>query len=281
MSIPYLPLFVADYELDTGHLSFEENGVYMRLLMLCWRTPECSIPNDPEWVSKRLRIDGETFERSVLPVLGEFFKVSKGRFFNPRLLEEWTRINETSKRRQKAGEKGGRPTKPLILNETNESRALPERKQKESPALHLELEPDKKEDTSLRSVSPAAPKPKKTRLSNEWELPKIYSDWALERGLPRERILVEAEKMRNWSINAGTNGLKSDWFAAWKNWVQKAIDELPRQRGSPSGSLRGLAAVEENLRLEIENGQRSDGQESADRETDAGFPFLAISNHRG
>ena len=104
--------------------------------------------------------------------------------------------------------------------------------------------------SSLRSdIELAAPKPKNgTRLDENWVLPKSFGDWALAQGLPRERILVEATKMRNWSINAGAKGVKKDWMAAWQNWVQGAIDTLPR--GSPAqqrGKPRNIAEASTQL----------------------------------
>jgi hypothetical protein len=40
---PALPLFTDAILADTAHLSHEEFGAYMRILILMWRTPECRI----------------------------------------------------------------------------------------------------------------------------------------------------------------------------------------------------------------------------------------------
>lgn len=130
MSIPYIPLYVADYEADTAHLSLEEDGAYNRLLRLCWRTPGCSLPDDHSWIMRRLRVDQETFQRAVLPVLDEFFVVEKtgrgsgeARLMSPRLREEYKRVNATSKKRAEAGRKGGRKPNPPETNDNPPSRA--------------------------------------------------------------------------------------------------------------------------------------------------------------
>lgn len=112
MSIPYIPLFVAEFEADTLHLTAEQDGVFNRLLRLCWRTPGCSVPNDRAWIQPRLRLDDEAWERSVEPVIAEFFKIDKGRLFSSRLQREWERINATTAARRAAGRKGGRPVQP-------------------------------------------------------------------------------------------------------------------------------------------------------------------------
>lgn len=105
--LPSLPLFVDDYEAATAHLSIEEDGVYMRLLRLCWRTPRCSIPDEPEWIARKLRIDRDTFERVAMPIIAEFFSRARGRIYQKRLLQEFVRANEQKQRRREAGKRGG------------------------------------------------------------------------------------------------------------------------------------------------------------------------------
>ena len=139
MSVPYMPLFVADYEADTAHLSPEEDGIYMRLLRLCWRTPGCSIPDDPEWVTRMIRVTPEYYAERVVPIIAEFFRRRKARLFNPRLSEEFERIKVTSETRGNAARKrwrsrqaieiGGKQVKPGICK-THAKR------------MHLEPEPE-------------------------------------------------------------------------------------------------------------------------------------------
>jgi uncharacterized protein YdaU (DUF1376 family) len=88
MSLAYFPLYPADYEADTSHLTLEEDGAYSRLLRLCWLTPGCSIPDEPEWIMRRMRVDADTYARVVAVVLGEFFKRRRGRLYSP-LIEKW------------------------------------------------------------------------------------------------------------------------------------------------------------------------------------------------
>lgn len=128
MSIPYMPLYVADYEADTAHLSIEEDGVYMRLLRLCWRTPGCSLPDDDEWIKRRLRVSESEWQRVAAPIIAEFFKRDKGRLFSVRLHREHERINDTHQKRRDAGRKGGRPRKTLETHETGERRAKAKQK---------------------------------------------------------------------------------------------------------------------------------------------------------
>ena len=106
-SHPVLPLFVDDYEAATTHLTPEEDGIYSRLLRLCWRTPGCSLPNEPAWIARKVRVSLEDFDRLVQPILDEFFKVESGRVLQERLRAEFDYVSRTSRARSSAGKRGG------------------------------------------------------------------------------------------------------------------------------------------------------------------------------
>lgn len=104
---PYIPLYVDDYDAATAHLSLEEDGAYMRLLRLCWRTPGCSLPNDKAWIARKVRLSPEDFARVAEPVLSEFFRLQRGRLVQRRLKDEYDDISRKKSARKLAGKKGG------------------------------------------------------------------------------------------------------------------------------------------------------------------------------
>lgn len=104
---PYIPLYVDDFEAATAHLSPEEDGLYNRLLRLCWRTPGCSLPDDPAWIARKIRVSPEVFERTVQQLLSEFFTRSRGRWIQRRLKREYDDISCKRVARKQAGKKGG------------------------------------------------------------------------------------------------------------------------------------------------------------------------------
>lgn len=109
MSTPYFPLYPADFEADTSHLTLEEDGAYNRLLRLMWMTPECNLPDDDAWIKRRMRVDADTYERVVKPLIAEFMQRRNGRVFSARLTEEFKKVDLTSRKRSAAGKMGGRP----------------------------------------------------------------------------------------------------------------------------------------------------------------------------
>ncbi len=153
---PYIPLYVDDYEAATAHLTVEEDGVYSRLLRLCWRTPGCSLPNDPAWIARKIRLSATDFERIARPVIDEFFREQRGRLVQRRLKAEYDDISRKKSARKQAGKKGGQakalkeqgksPSNASVL--LGDTRAFPE--------PEPEPEPEEKEAIAS-SVGPEAP----------------------------------------------------------------------------------------------------------------------------
>lgn len=98
MSLPYFPMFPSDFEAKTSHLTLEEDGAYNRLLRLSWMTPGCSLPDDPAWIARRMRVDMATFERVVAPIISEFMVREDGRVISPMLLD-WIRQRRNEDKR--------------------------------------------------------------------------------------------------------------------------------------------------------------------------------------
>ncbi|CAO3358635.1 hypothetical protein [Azospirillum palustre] len=85
---------------------------------------------------------------------------------------------------------------------------------------------------------PAEPKPPKaSRLDAGWTLPDEWRDWATEKGASPDAITREAEKFRDyWHAKAGADARKADWYATWRNWMRRSLDN-PRS-GDRHGSHR-------------------------------------------
>jgi len=85
-----LPLFTDSFSADTQHLDDAEVGRYMRLLIITWRSPGCRIPNDPDWIAKRLRVDPLNYSKLIAPIISEFYKDDgAGWLTQKRLKKEW------------------------------------------------------------------------------------------------------------------------------------------------------------------------------------------------
>lgn len=94
---PALPLFTDAYLSDTRHLTTEEHGAYLLLLMEAWRRPDCSLPDDDKLLA---RLAGMPVARwqEVKPVVMEFWKRDGRRkiWTQKRLLKERVYVAEKS-----------------------------------------------------------------------------------------------------------------------------------------------------------------------------------------
>ncbi len=79
-------------------------------------------------------------------------------------------------------------------------------------------------------------KAKRAQANRGCRLPEDFEpdyDFAIEEGLPPERVKVEIAKFRDyWRSKAGANATKTDWQATWRNWVRKAIEVLEKTKNT-------------------------------------------------
>ncbi|MEQ9634621.1 MAG: hypothetical protein RLW68_00905 [Devosia marina] len=105
-----------------------------------------------------------------------------------------------------------------------------------SPKKEIPPTPPKEKTTPSTTEPNGSSKTRAVRLTEDWELPVEWRQDALKAGLAADRIELEAEKMRDWSLSS-PNGAKRNWRAAWRNWAKGAAEKQPR--GSPFRSSPG------------------------------------------
>ena len=106
--LPWMKFWVRYYMGDTGHLTLAERGADQMLMCLAWDASSCSIPNDPEWIKRRLHVDDEEFDRAVQPVIAEFWTSEDGRLFQKRQRKEWFDAKESGERKTKSARKAAK-----------------------------------------------------------------------------------------------------------------------------------------------------------------------------
>jgi len=258
MSLPYVPLYVTDFKADTSHLTTSQIGVYFRLVMECWTTPGCTIPNDVEWILDRImsrKDDEDQVRADVKLVLGEFFKIKKNRAYQGNLLEIYVTQNDKHKSRKMAGKKGAL-AKSLKNNDLGSSNAKAKLKQPE---------PEPEPDIIDKSIidAPDKPKPKKPRsrataLPPDWHPEPISQELKNKLQMTRDEYVHELSKFKD---HAEANGrTQKSWQAAWRTWLQSDYSTYGKRKGAKAGTdgqgAKGMAAAVQRVYDQVE--QRRD-----------------------
>jgi hypothetical protein len=121
------------------------------------------------------------------------------------------------------------------------------------PSLTL---PSLNPSTSTPPLKPSS-RERAMRLPEDWVLPDDWRAWAENetqdgRKLDRARIGTEAAKFADfWHAKAGKDAAKVNWLATWRNWIRKALENMPLSR-TPAAPLPAAPAGEEAV---FENGR--------------------------
>jgi len=102
----WMPLYIGDYLADTMHLTAEQHGAYLLLLMAHWRKPE-GLPNDPEFLAATAKVTPEVW-LSIASAIVPFFEVKDGVLRSKRVAAEREKADSIHAKRSKAGRKGGK-----------------------------------------------------------------------------------------------------------------------------------------------------------------------------
>ena len=112
---PALPLWTDALLADTTHLSNDEIGAYLLLLIASWRRPNCDLPDDDAFLAKISRCTPEDWTVRMRPVMLQFFSIAQnplgysGLWIQKRLVSERAKVQARSDRARANGKSGGRP----------------------------------------------------------------------------------------------------------------------------------------------------------------------------
>jgi len=99
---PILPLWTDAYIADTQHLTNEEHGVYLRLLMFAWRSKECGLPDDDRRLALMVGVTPKKW--GVLKsVVMRFWILNEGLWTQKKLTSERENVERNRKQKRAAG----------------------------------------------------------------------------------------------------------------------------------------------------------------------------------
>lgn len=101
-ALPYMPLFVADYLADTAHLTTQQHGAYLLLIMNYWQRG-APLPDDDARLAKIARVGPREWSR-MRDTISEFFSIADGTWLHSRIASELARVSDKSLKSKKAAQ---------------------------------------------------------------------------------------------------------------------------------------------------------------------------------
>ena len=259
---PALPLFTDAYIADTAHLTNEEHGVYLRLLMFAWRTSSCALPNDDARLALMVGVTKGKWAK-LKPTIMAFWKLSDDEWTQKKLSSQRDFVSKQREQKRLAGEASAkaRALKSLDTSSTAVGQPLPTAPQQPIPIT-------KPITTSSKNDAKASTKKRATRLPDDWHLPMEYGEWALSQGFTRDQIKFEADKFKDyWISQGGQKAAKTNWLATWRNWIRNnqplggkngsGINNNQNGSGMVGAAMRSRASREE--RPDVPEGRPEEG----------------------
>jgi uncharacterized protein YdaU (DUF1376 family) len=93
-----MPLWIGAYLADTQHLSRDEHGGYLLLIMAYWRT-QAPLPDDDKRLAAIVKASAKEW-RALRPALAEFFDCANGLWRHKRIDQELTEAGTKKKKAQ-------------------------------------------------------------------------------------------------------------------------------------------------------------------------------------
>lgn len=214
----YYQHHIGDFIKATSRLSDSQSMAYLRLI---WMYYDKEKPLKPD--SKLLSFQIGTSVEDTELILESFFVLCEDGWHNTRCDKEIAEYHEMLNKRSSAGKASAERRK-------NKGSADDEQVLNTS-STDVQLTNNHKPITNNHkpSVGAVAPAKKASRMTEDWQLPKAWGEWAVaEHNLSADAVRLEASKFRDyWLAKAGKDGAKLDWSATWRNWVRNSLDFSP------------------------------------------------------
>lgn len=210
----------------------------MLLLMVAWRTPDCSLPNDDKFLGRAIG-DRRAWPRVKDNILPFFRLGDDGRLRQKRLTREHLHVTDLKTQSSAAGRSSALKRKELMstavertLNGEGNGKATP----RPRPILS-DKEPDGSLSVQQSERNDHDRSKRGSRLPSDWEPNDEDSEFAQALGVePR----AAAEEFRDyWCAVPGTRGLKLDWSATFRNSCRKVSSGVGRRVSGKNGQSDG------------------------------------------
>lgn len=206
-------------------MDWDARGMHVHLMCIAWQQEDpCTLPDDDEVLKKWLGNppDWERLKKQIF----RSWKLENGRWIQQGLLREFNKQREFSESRKKAAEKRWE-------KETHDASALHVESTCNALQSSFSSSDFNKEKRNIEEEKTKSLVPEKLEITTEMD------SWAKSQGI--KNPAQETEKFLDFYRAKG--GSFTDWTAAWKNWIRKAVefkaDHRPRAGPAEDSASRG------------------------------------------
>jgi uncharacterized protein YdaU (DUF1376 family) len=247
-----MPFYIGDYLADTLHLSRDQHGGYMLLIIAYWRNGSPLIDDDGSLGAITKSAPAEW--RKLRPVMARFFIVKDGYWHHKRIDHELGKAKHRTEERSNAGAKGA--AKRWQTDSSAIAKPMANASQNDGP-LQSQSQEEEKSSLSGAKKAPA----KRRQVPEDWLPSEAGREFALERaGWSGARIEREIEHFRYHHRKKGE--ALADIDAGWRTWVING--DKYQERGGNNGTIKsspGTVLFEGAFRA-AENYDRRQGNRS-------------------
>ena len=220
-NFPAMPLWTDAYIADTQHLSNEEHGVYLRLLMFAWRTKECCLPDDDKRLALMVGVTAKKWLK-LKPIIMQHWDHSDAGWTQKKQLKVFQAVSKSVNQKRSAGEASWK-AKSLKDNEADATVVITE-----EVTARVTAGQRTKTKTNIEKIDTKVSTKKGTRWTDKNEVTDDWIQWAVEQGLQIEDAYIQAASFSDyWIAISGSKGTKLDWYATWRNWIRNTMQRKP------------------------------------------------------
>lgn len=244
---PMMPLYTDAYLADTMHLSIDEHGAYLKLLIIMWRTSDLRLPDDDKRLARMLGISMPRFAK-LRRTIAPFFIIEDDVWRHKKLEKVRQKVAKRSAVKSERGARGAK-ARWLKNNETDMPQASV--KQCLGDGIPYPIE-RKKESSPPCSTPPNIFLPIPASLDRRRRATRIPDgipnaddhDFARSIGMTEEQIRYATDQFRDyWTAKPGQAATKLDWHATWRSWCRRDHADPAKRKPHDDGGWSGAAAA--------------------------------------
>lgn len=227
---PAIPLFGDAYLADTRHLSLEEHGAYLQLIMIAWRTEHCALPDDDARLARMLGVTAKKWSK-LKPVVMAFWELGEHGWQQKRLTKEFRFVAKSREQKAEAANAMWK-AKRLKTKGADDAAASSPHMQNECGNDAPTPTPTEEKNKEEEETADAAP------LEFDGRVIRLtlidYRRW--EKAHPLLNLRAVLQSRDDWLATAADEATRKKWFISTSNHLANLSQQAKADAAEPLGT---------------------------------------------